>query len=102
MRRNVIIDTRTGRYQTGAPLGADIVDVALSAEVAGGSTKRIGAIYLFEGPLDERHCSAWLGVVGGGEAELDLVDADSGVVLMTFSTASEPGPVSPEEGVQVM
>lgn len=94
MLRNLVIDTATGRTVTGAPLGADIVDVVLRADAFGKSRMAVGAIYLYAGTLSASECRAWLGVTGGpvsATARLELEDNDTGESLMVLTKQGMPG-----------
>jgi hypothetical protein len=98
MLRNLVIDTETGRTKTGAPLGADIVDVVVRADVFGKEPQFIGTLYLYAGELDAAHCQAWLGITGGpgtASAVLTLHDLDTGDSLMTLTKQGAVGAAFP-------
>ncbi len=88
MLRNLIIDTETGRTKTGSPLGADIVDVVVRADVLGRTPQMVGSVFLYAGELDAAHCQAWMGISGGPDtasAVLKLQDLDTGEGFMTLT-----------------
>lgn len=94
MIRNIVIDTETGRTKTGAPLGADILDVVVRADTFGKDRKIVGAMYLYAGTLDASECRAWMGVTGGpitATAVLELQDTDTGDNTMTLTKKGTPG-----------
>jgi len=94
MLRNRVIDDQTGERRTGSPLGADIVDVVIRADVYGKDALQVGAVYLYAGTLAAAHCKAWMGVTGGpttASAVLTVQDLDTGENLMTLTKKGTPG-----------
>jgi len=94
MLRNLVIDTDTGVTRTGAPLGADIVDIVVRADVLGKGPQLVGTVFLYAGVLDPTHCQAWVGVTGGPEtatAILSLRDLDTGENEASLMKQGTPG-----------